>query len=122
VKWREVGFFLVVVVVVDLAVVLAVVPKADLERAIHGYRVAPRSGNNPTPVLVAKQLIPKGTSGLLVLTHSMYVPTTIPPREVEAGAISDPAYLRGRAFVVDILPGQHFTESDFMVIDASASP
>ena len=108
--------FLVVVVVVVFAVGLAVVPRADLNRAIHGYRSA-RPMSPPALVLVAKQHIPKGTSGLLVLTHSMYAVTTLPPRVVEADAISDPAYLRGRAAVVEIFPGQQLIGRDFTAND-----
>jgi hypothetical protein len=39
--------------------------------------------------------------------------TTPPPKELEVGAISDPTYLRGRASVVDIYPGQQLTETNF---------
>ena len=77
---------------------------------------------NPTPVLVANQLIPKGTSGLVVAYQSMYAPTTLPEKEIEPGAISDPRYLRGRAVAVDIVPGQQLTETNLLASDASASP
>lgn len=70
-------------------------------------------GNTPTPALVAKQLIPKGTPGSLMARREMYVQTTRPRPEVEDDAISDPAYLSGRASSVDIFPGQQFTETDF---------
>ena len=40
-------------------------------------------------------------------------PTTLPRKEVEVGAISDPAYLSGRAAALDIFPGQQFTATDF---------
>ena len=61
--------------------------------------------NAPVPVLVAKQLIPKGTPGVLIASQpAMYAVTTPPPKEIEDGAISDPSYLRGRATAVDIDP------------------
>ena len=64
--------------------------------------------------LVAKQLISKGTPGLIVATNGMYQATTIlPPKEVEDGAVADPSYLSGRVAVVDILPGQQLTATDF---------
>jgi hypothetical protein len=106
VKWRAVGFLTVVLV---LAVGWA------------GYRVwddnfryrTIRRGNSPTPMLVAKQPIPKGMSGSLVVRQSMYTATTLPPKDVEVGAIPDPSYLRDRVSVVDIFPGQQLTETNF---------
>ncbi len=68
-------------------------------------------------MLVAKRLIPRGTPGTLIASQSMYAPKTLPPEEVELGAISDPAYLRGRTAAVDIFPGQQLTATDFAVSD-----
>ena len=59
------------------------------------YRARVGSENAPTPVLVAKQLIPKGTSGTVIASQGMYAPTTLPRKEVEVGAIADPSYLSG---------------------------
>jgi Flp pilus assembly protein CpaB len=84
------------------------------------YRARVSGRNAPTPVLVAKQLIPRGTSGSLIASQSMYAPTTLPRKEVEVGAISDPQYLVGRAAAADILPGQQFTAVDFAASDTSA--
>ena len=69
------------------------------------YRARVGGENAPTPVLVAKQLIPAGTPGSLVASQSMYAPTTLPQKEVEVGAISDPSYLSGRAAAAEIFPG-----------------
>jgi Flp pilus assembly protein CpaB len=84
------------------------------------YRARVSGENAPTPVLVAKQLIPQGTPGTLVASQSMYAPTTLPQKEVEVGAISDPAYLSGRAAAVDIFPGQQFTATDFAASDTAS--
>jgi Flp pilus assembly protein CpaB len=84
------------------------------------YRAQQSSRNVPTPVLVAKRLIPKGTSGSLIASQSMYAPTTLPRKEVQVGAISDPQYLVGRAAASDILPGQQFTAVDFAAANTSA--
>ena len=40
-----------------------------------------------------------------------------PPKEVEVGAVADPAYLAGRAAAVDIFPGQQITSTDFAASD-----
>jgi pilus assembly protein CpaB len=82
------------------------------------YRARESGRNAPTPVLVAKQTITKGTPGTIVATQGMYVPTTLPRKQVEVGAIADPSYLAGRAASVDVFPGQQLTAADFA---ASAS-
>ena len=76
--------------------------------------------NAPTPVLVAKQLIPTGTPGSIVATNSMYAPTTLPKKEVEVGAVADPSYLAGRAAAADIFPGQQITATDFAASDTTS--
>jgi Flp pilus assembly protein CpaB len=84
------------------------------------YRSRVAGENAPTPVLVAKQLIPAGTPGTLVASQGMYAPTTLPAKEVEVGAISDPAYLSGRAAAADIFPGKQFTATDFAASDTAS--
>jgi Flp pilus assembly protein CpaB len=84
------------------------------------YRARVSGESAPTPVLVAKQLIPKGTPGTLVASQQMYAPTTLPAKEVEVGAIADPQYLSGRAAAVDIFPGQQFTAVDFAASDTAS--
>jgi Flp pilus assembly protein CpaB len=84
------------------------------------YRDRVGGENAPTPVLVAKQLIPAGTPGTLVASQSMYTPTTLPAKEVEVGAIADPSYLSGRAAAADIFPGQQFTATDFAASDTAS--
>jgi Flp pilus assembly protein CpaB len=84
------------------------------------YRSRVSGENAPTPVLVAKQLIPQGTPGNLIATQSMYAATTLPRKEVEVGAIADPSYLAGRAAAADIFPGQQFTATDFAASDTAS--
>lgn len=84
------------------------------------YRDRVSGENAPTPVLVAKQLIPKGTPGTLVASQSMYAPTTLPQKEVVVGAISDPAYLSGRAAATDIFPGSQLTATSFAASDTAS--
>jgi Flp pilus assembly protein CpaB len=76
--------------------------------------------NAPTPVLVAKQVIPKGTPGQLVASQTMYQATTLPAKEVDVGAISDPQFLAGRATAAEIFPGQQLTDADFAAVSDSA--
>ena len=83
------------------------------------YRARVSGRNAPTPVLVAKRLIPNGTPGTLVASQGMYAPTTLPRKEVEVGAIADPSYLSGRAAAADIFPGQQLTATDFAASDTA---
>jgi len=84
------------------------------------YRARVGGANAPTPVLMAKQFIPKGTPGALVASGQMYAPTTIPRKEVEVGAIADPSYLSGRAAAVEIFPGAQLTTADFAATDTAS--
>jgi Flp pilus assembly protein CpaB len=84
------------------------------------YRARVGGENAPTPVLVAKRLIPAGTPGTLVASQSMYAPTTLPQKEVVVGAISDPAYLSGRAATVEIFPGSQLTAEAFAATDTAS--
>ena len=84
------------------------------------YRARVGGQSAPTPVLVAKQYIPAGTPGTLIASGPMYAPTTLPRKEVEVGAISDPQYLSGRAASLEIFPGQQFTATDFATSDTAS--
>ena len=77
------------------------------------YRARVGGANAPTPVLVAKRVIPMGTPGALIASQGMYQPTTLPRKEVEVQAIADPQELAGRATSAEILPGQQLTQADF---------
>ncbi len=67
----------------------------------------------PARVLVAKALIPAGSSGAVVAGQQLVVPTTFNGGQVKPGAIADPAILRGQVATTDIYPGQQITASDF---------
>ena len=84
------------------------------------YRARVGGENAPTPSLVANRLIPQGTPGTLVAGQQMYTPTTLPRKEIEVGAISDPSYLSGRAAAADIFPGQQITAADFAATDTAS--
>ena len=76
------------------------------------YRDSVKAGAAETPVLVAKNLIPKGTSGTVIAETQLYQGAAIAKDDLKAGAITDPAYLNGRVAVVDIFPGQQITTAD----------
>lgn len=76
------------------------------------YRSSVNDSATPTPVLVAKQLIPKGTSGTVIAEKQLFQAATLAKEDLKEGAISDPAYLNGRVAVVDVFPGQQITTAD----------
>lgn len=76
------------------------------------YRSSVNSSTEPTPVLVAKSLIPKGTSGTVIAEKGLFQAASLPKDDLKVGAISDPAYLNGRVAVADIFPGQQITTAD----------
>ena len=109
----------VALVAVPTVLVLSIV-SAGLVGLSNSKRERVAGENAPTPVLVATQLIPKGTPGSVVASRATYAPSTLPRKEVEVGAIADPSYLSGRAAARDIFPGQQFTAADFAPADTAA--
>jgi Flp pilus assembly protein CpaB len=77
------------------------------------YRNSVKGSTEPVTVLVAKRLIPKGTSGSSIAQQNLFVVTTIPKGQVKLGAISDPAVLQGTVTAADIYPSQQLTSGDF---------
>jgi len=86
------------------------------------YRSSVNDSTAPTPVLVAKSLIPKGTSGTVIAEKQLFQAATLPKDDLKTGALSDPAYLNGRVAVGDIFPGQQITTADLSVGLTDAIP
>jgi Flp pilus assembly protein CpaB len=80
-----------------------------------GYRDSVAADSTPTPVLVAKQLIARGTPGSVIGAKQLYETSRVPASAVKVGAITDPAILNGRVSAIDIYPGQQMTDADFVV-------
>ena len=89
---------------------------------LHSYRSSVNSGTRPTSVLVAKSLIPRGTSGTLIAQQGLYQVTTVPKDQLKDLAIADPAALNDRITAADIYPGQQMTQSDFTTEGANSIP
>ena len=86
------------------------------------YRSSVNDSTAPSPVLVAKKLIPKGTSGTVIAEKQLFQAATLAKDDLKVGAISDPAYLNGRVAVADIFPGQQITTADLSVGLTDALP
>jgi len=101
------GSFLVGVVAAALAGIV-------LLAYLHNYRSSFNASGVRAPVLVAKNLIQKGTPGNIVGQTNQFQVANIPKAQLQTGAISDPAALRGRVAIVDIYPGQQLSAADFV--------
>ena len=77
------------------------------------YRNSIKNSSAPVPVLVAKHLIPAGTSGDVLGTGGGFEATEVSKDVVKESAITDPALLKGKVAVSDIYPGQQLTLTDF---------
>jgi Flp pilus assembly protein CpaB len=81
---------------------------------LHSYRSSVKGSSEPVTVLVAKKLIPKGTSGAAVAQQNLFIVTTVPKGELKFGALTDSASLRATVAATDIYPNQQITSSDFV--------
>ncbi len=86
------------------------------------YRSSVNDSTAPSPVLVAKNLIPKGTSGTVIAEKQLFQAATLSKDDLKVGAISDPAYINGSVAVADIFPGQQITTADLSVGLTDAIP
>jgi Flp pilus assembly protein CpaB len=84
------------------------------------YRSSVKDSAAPTSVLVAKKLIPKGTSGSIIAEQDLFQTASLPRDDLKLGAISDPGYLAGRVTTVDIFPGQQITTGELSAGTTSA--
>jgi Flp pilus assembly protein CpaB len=97
-----------------LGVVAAVIAAIALLVYLNHYRDSVKAGDARIRVLVAKSLIQEGTSGdVLARSTGMYTVAEIPKRQVQTGAIVDPATLKGQVALTDINPNSQLTAADF---------
>src|SRR3954464_10939359 len=98
---------------IAVGVTVAVIAAILLIVYVSRYKSSVDSTAVPVPVLVAKNLIPKGTPGATVASKGLYQNTSVPTDSVQPGAISDPNALSGRLAVADIYPGSQLTLNNF---------
>jgi pilus assembly protein CpaB len=89
---------------------------------LNHYRNSVNADAKAAPVLVAKSLIPKGTSGAVIAQKGLFTTQGLAHSAIKAGAIVDPAYLSGRVTTSDIYPGQQLTTADVSVGVTDALP
>jgi Flp pilus assembly protein CpaB len=96
-----------------LGVIAAIIAAVALIVYLNHYRNSVKGTNVAIPVLVAKSLIQKGTSGDVVGSTGLYVKTNLPKSQVKTGAFVDPSTLAGKVALTDIYPNQQLTAADF---------
>jgi Flp pilus assembly protein CpaB len=83
------------------------------------YKNSVQGGNEERTALIADRLIPKGTSGDLVVSGSLFRQAQVRDSDLSSGAVTDGSVLAGRVATRDIYPGQQITSGDFA---ANADP
>jgi Flp pilus assembly protein CpaB len=96
-----------------LALLAGLLAIAALLAFMSGYKRNLDKGAQPVTVLVAKGEMPKGSSGDLIAKKGLFQATGFKREQVEEGAITDPASLRGLVAVRELVPGQQLTVDDF---------
>jgi Flp pilus assembly protein CpaB len=80
---------------------------------ISQYRNSVQGGTVERSALVADRLIPKGTSGAVVVSDGLFKPTNVQEDNLKAGAVSGAAALQGKVATRDIYPGEQITADAF---------
>lgn len=95
------------------ALLIALLAGASILLYLNSYRDSLKAQGALVTVLVAKQTIPKGTSGTVVASKDLYTVTTIRESQLLEGAMSDPATLREKVATREIFEGAQLTATDF---------
>src|SRR3954470_22850150 len=97
------GVMIVATIVSIIAAVLVLV-------AINAAR-NDNGGAGAASVLVANQLIPKGSSGQAIASGHLFRPASVSDSARVGGAVTDLSQINGKVATADILPGQQLSVS-----------
>ena len=95
------------------AILAALLAAGALMAFISGYKRSLDASAEPVTVLVAKERMPKGSSGDLIAEKGLFQATALKREQVKEGAITDPASLRSQVAKHEIVRGQQLTTADF---------
>jgi Flp pilus assembly protein CpaB len=98
---------------ITIAAVAAALAGVVLLAFISQYKHDVQGGTMESSALIANQLIPKGTSGSVVVNNALSKPTSVQQANLQAGALSSAAGLAGKIATRDIYPGEQITAADF---------
>jgi Flp pilus assembly protein CpaB len=97
-----------------VAFLAALLAGAAIIAYLNRYRSSLESQGALVTVLVARESIPKGTSGTVLASKSLYTATTMRESQLREGAISDPSSLQGTVAAREIFEGAQLTAADFV--------
>lgn len=96
-----------------VALASALLAAAVLMVFLHQYRNSLHLGDQRVTVLVARNLIEKGSSGTVIAENQIFQTAQVRKSDLKNGAVSDPSNLKGKVAVDDIYPGQQLVIGDF---------
>jgi Flp pilus assembly protein CpaB len=97
-----------------VAGVSALLATAVIMVFLHQYRQSLNAGKQEATVLVARNLIPKGSSGTVIAEKSIFQTAQVRKSDLKSGAVSDPSLFRGKVTSKDVYPGQQLVLGDFV--------
>jgi Flp pilus assembly protein CpaB len=96
-----------------VALLAALLAGVSIVAYLNRYRASLESQGALVTVLVARETIPKGTSGSVLASKALYTATTMRESQLLEGAISDPSSLQGTVATKEILEGAQLTAAEF---------
>lgn len=103
------------------AVIAAGIAAILVFAAINSARKSDSAGTASSTVLVANQLIPKGSSGQALAQQHLFRTAKINEQALVAGAVTDISQLRDKVATQDIYPGQQISAETFGAANGALS-
>ena len=97
-----------------VAVISALLAAGVLMIFLSQYRDSVDVADDVSTVLVAKNLIEKGSPGDVVAEDALFQTTTVKKDDLKDGAISDPSNLKGKIATADVFPGEQLVSKEFV--------
>jgi Flp pilus assembly protein CpaB len=95
-----------------VALIAAVLAAAVLVIFLNNYRDSVGGSNKTETVLVARSLLPKGSTGDAIASNGLFQAVDIKHSQVKDGAITDPAALRHKVLTREVFSGEQLTTHD----------
>jgi pilus assembly protein CpaB len=102
-----------------VALITALLAAGVLLIFLSQYRDSVSAAEDVSTVLVAKNLIEKGSPGDVVAEDALFQTTSVKKDDLKDGAISDPSSLKGKIATTDVFPGEQLVSKEF--VDATPS-
>lgn len=102
-----------------LAAISAILAAGVLLIFLNQYRDSVNAADDVSTVLVAKNLIEKGSPGDVVAEDALFQTTQVKKDDLKDGAISDPSSLKGKIATADVFPGEQLVAGEFVAATPS---